>query len=44
MEKKDIQVSKDNFILMTKDSLTDYYKINKILGEGGFGKVYEVEN
>ena len=44
MEKKDIQVNKNEFILMTKDSLTDYYKINRIIGEGGFGKVYEVQN
>ena len=44
MDKGDIQVSKDNFIVMTKDSLTDYYNIKKILGEGCFGKVYEVEN
>ena len=42
MEKVDIQISKDNFIVMTKDSLTDYYNIKKILGEGCFGKVYEV--
>jgi calcium-dependent protein kinase len=44
MEKEDLKVNKDNFILMTKDSLTDYYKIKRIIGEGGFGKVYEVQN
>jgi len=44
MAEKDIQVNKDNFICMTKDSLTDYYSIVKIIGEGGFGKVYEVKN
>ena len=44
MEKEDIQVNKNEFILMTKDSLTDYYKIKRIIGEGGFGKVYEVQN
>ena len=40
---EDILVNKDNFICMTKDSLTDYYSIVKIIGEGGFGKVYEVK-
>ena len=29
MEKEDLKVNKDNFILMTKDSLTDYYKIKR---------------
>ena len=38
------QVDKDNFIHMAKDSLTDYYKIIRIIGEGGCGKVYEVKN
>ena len=27
---------------MAKDSLTDYYKIIKIIGKGGYSKVYEV--
>ena len=44
MAENDIQMNKDNFICMTKDSLTDYYSIVKIIGEGGFGKVYEVKN
>ena len=44
MTEEDIKVNKDNFITMTKDSLTDYYSIVKIIGEGGFGKVYEVKN
>jgi calcium-dependent protein kinase len=36
--------TKDNFIHMAKDSLTDYYKIIKIIGKGGYSKVYEVKN
>ena len=39
-----IQLNKDNFIFITKDSLTDYYKIIKIIGQSGYGKVYEVLN
>ena len=42
--KEELQFNKHNFISITKDSLTDFYKIIKIMGEGGFGKVYEVEN
>ena len=38
------KINKDNFIHMVKDSLTDYYKIIKIIGKGGYSKVYEVQN
>ena len=41
---KEINFKKDNFIFITKDSLTDYYKIIRIIGQGGYGKVYEVQN
>ena len=40
----EIQINNHNFISMSRDSLTDYYNIIKIMGEGGFGKVYEVQN
>ena len=41
---EEIKVNKHNFICMSRDSLTDYYNIIKIMGEAGFGKVYEVQN
>ena len=43
-EEENIKFNKEHFIFITKDSLTDYYNIVRIIGEGGFGKVYEVEN
>ena len=43
-ENENIKVDKKDFILITKDSLTDYYNIIRMIGEGGFGKVYEVQN
>ena len=43
-EPEKFQLDKCNFISMTKDSLTDIYNIKRIIGEGGFGKVYEVQN
>ena len=39
-----ININKCKFIPMSRDSLTDYYKIIRVLGEGGFGKVYEVQS
>ena len=44
MENENEKTTKDNFIHMAKDSLTDYYKIIKIIGKGGYSKVYEVQN
>ena len=44
MTEEKIKCDKPDFISMTKDSLTDYYKIIRIIGEGGFSKVFEVKN
>ena len=44
MAEEEKNIDKENFITMTKDSLTDYYNIIRMIGEGGFGKVYEVQN
>ena len=44
MEEENVKIDKPDFIKMTRDSLTDYYKIIRIIGEGGFSKVFEVKN
>ena len=43
-EEENITFNKEHFIFITKDSLTDYYNIIRMIGKGGFGKVYEVEH
>ena len=44
MEEEEKHIDKCNFIFITKDSFPDFYKIIRIIGEGAFGKVYEVKN
>jgi len=43
-KEKKMNVSPDIFVSLKKGLISDYYKIGKTLGEGAYGKVYQVQH
>ena len=43
-QNKMIKFARQNFVGKAKGKLLDYYEVDKQLGKGGYGKVYEVKN
>ena len=41
---KKIKINKESFVLINKGDITQFYEVIKKIGEGSYGKIYQVKN